>query len=143
MPRELKPKARNLLWLSLTALAAFATASCQRPSPDWNGTWKLDPFKSDIPGPTITVSITPDGMYHNASGGSTANFRCDGKGYQGKETLTAFCTQKISSEMEITIFRNGSKVSTVHWQLSSDGNALTIQSRRFQADGSVESKERR
>jgi hypothetical protein len=142
VPRELKPKARSLLWLSLTALAAFATASCQRPSPDWNGTWKLDPFKSDIPGPTITVSITSDGMYHNASGGSTANFGCDGNGYQATETLTAFCTQKSSSELEIAVFKNGSKVSTAHWELSPDRRSLTIRSTSPQADGALKSKEK-
>lgn len=35
----------------------------------------------DIPGPTITISITPDGEYHNASGGGNINFHCDGKGF--------------------------------------------------------------
>lgn len=123
-------------------LILMATVSCRRLSPDWNGTWKLDPTKSDIPGPTITVSITPDGMYHNWGGdGGTANFRCDGNRYQATDLLTVFCTQKNSSDLEITGFKNESKVFINHWELSPDGKVLTVASTSFHADGSVKSDE--
>jgi len=128
-----------LTYTSIGALALTAI-SCHSPSPDWNGTWKLDQARSHIPERIFTISMTPDGMYHSGSGGETANFRCDGKGYDEKNT-TAFCTQKDSSELEIVHFKNGSKLFTVHWKLSPDGKTLTIESSRFHTDGSVTSKE--
>jgi len=123
------------------AAVALAIAGCRGPSPDWNGTWKLDPARSNIPDWIFSVSITPDGMYHSGSGGPTANFRCDGKGYPAPDALTAFCTQKNSSDLEITDFRNGSKIHTAHWELSLDGKALKIDWTTFYPDGPVESKE--
>jgi len=133
-----KRAAGKLLKCAATGLAAAAAVSCQHASPDWNGTWKLDPVRSDFPAPTITVSMTQDGIYQVA----TVKFRCDGKGYQAKDT-TIFCAQKNSLDLEITHFRNGSKIRAVDWQLSSDGNALTIESTDIQADGSAKSKEHR
>lgn len=83
-------------------------------------------------------------MYHSVGGsGGAANFSCDGKERQATEILTAFCTQKNNSDLEITSFRNGSKVFTAEWELSPDGNVLTIQSTRFHTDGSVKAKESR
>jgi hypothetical protein len=119
-----------------------AATACGGPSPDWNGTWELNPAKSDVPGPTITVSITPDGVYHDAGAGGTVSFRCDGKGF-AMGTETAYCTQKSGSNMEISFFRNGSKASTSDWELSPDEKVLTIKSNKIQADGSVKSKEGR
>ncbi|MGC1653304.1 MAG: hypothetical protein WA722_10860, partial [Candidatus Sulfotelmatobacter sp.] len=120
----------------------IAIVSCRAASPDWNGTWKLDPAKSDIPGPTIVVSISPDGMWHN-SGGYIANFRCDGKGYQAMDILTVYCTQANNSDVEITAFKNGSKLIALHWGLSSDGKTLSIKSTSFHDDGSAKVKDSR
>jgi hypothetical protein len=123
---------------------AAATGCGGPPSPDWNGTWQLNPAKSDLPGPTITVSITPDGVYNSASAGGDVSFRCDGNENAlgtGSGPFTFHCTQKSSSDMEITIFRNGSKSRSNHWELSPDEKVLTIKSAIFQADGSVKSKE--
>lgn len=125
-------------------LILVPTVSCRGASPDWNGTWKLDPAKSDIPGPTIVVSITPDGMWHNASrGGPIANFRCDGKAYQANDIITVYCTQASSSSAEINGFKNESKVFTAHWDLSPDGNVLSVKATGFQADGSAKATQRR
>lgn len=131
---------RTLLRLSAAAVA-LAVAGCHGPSPDWNGTWKLDPAKSYVRPRIFTISTTPDGMYHSGSGTATSNFRCDGKGNPAANDLTAFCTQKNSSNLEITNFRNGSKVLAVHWDLSRDGKALTIDSTALYPDGAARSKE--
>jgi hypothetical protein len=123
---------------------AAATACGGRPSPDWNGTWQLNPAKSDLPGPTIVISITPDGLYNSASSGGDVSFRCDGKENAfGTGTasgpFTFYCRQESSSDIEVTIFRNGSKSNTQRLELSPDEKVLTIKT--FQADGSVKSKE--
>jgi hypothetical protein len=123
------------------ALVLVAVPACRGLSPDWNGTWKLNPAMSDIPGPTITVSITPDGEYHNEAHGVASIFRCNGKEF-AVGIFTAHCTQQSDSEMEIT-FSNNSKTRTVHWQVSPDGTVLTIKAIMVQADGSLKSKESR
>jgi hypothetical protein len=122
---------------------AAATACGGPPSPDWNGTWQLNPAKSDLPGPTIIISITPDGVYNSASSGGDVSFRCDGKeNALGTGTVsgpvTFYCTQKSSSDLEVSIFKNGSKSHTQRLELSPDEKVLTIKT--FQADGSVKSK---
>jgi hypothetical protein len=125
-------------------LILIPAVSCRGASPDWNGTWKLNPAKGDIPGPSIVVSISPDGMWHNRSlGGTTANFRCDGTEYQSTDILTINCTQVNSSEAEITGFKNGSKLFVARWELSPDGRFLSVKSTTFHADGSVKVKEKR
>jgi hypothetical protein len=143
-PDRLAASVKRAVRSTCIALILIPTVSCRGASPDWNGTWKLDPAKSDIPGPTIVVSITPDGMWHNSgSSGTTANFRCDGKRYQATDILTVYCTQVNSSDVEITDFKNESKVFTAHWELSPDGKLLSVKSTNFLADGSVKTKERR
>ncbi len=134
---------QNLLRIASVAAAVVAITGCRGPSRDWNGTWKLDPAKSDIPGPSFVVSITRDGMYQSGGGGSIANFRCDGRGYPSMEILMFFCTQKDSSDLELTVLKNGSKSSTAHWKLSADGKVLTVDGSEFQADGSATKNENR
>jgi len=103
----------------------------------WNGVWKLDPAKSHIYGPTLRISMSPDGVYHNTGRIGTANFDCDGKGHLVGESLTVICTQKSSDYLEISTFKNGSKVSSSHWELANHGNALTIQGTMLQSDRSA------
>jgi hypothetical protein len=125
-------------------LILIPTVSCRGAWRDWNGTWKLNPAKGDIPGPSIVVSIDPDGMWHNRSlGGTTANFRCDGKEYHATDILTIYCTQVNGSDAEITGFKNGSKLFVAHWELSPDAKVLSVKSTGFQADGSVKVTEKR
>jgi hypothetical protein len=129
------------------ALAVLAAASCQGPPPDWNGTWKLNPSKSDIPGPTFTVSITPDGDYHTANGTTTGRFRCDGKEYPPEHPVevvdTISCTQRNTSDVELIHRKNGVKTFAVQWELSPDGNMLTVKSTSLSGDGSTKPKEHR
>lgn len=132
----------NLLIVAVL-LTAWLTSRNRPPSPDWNGTWKLNAARSVVPAPTMQVSIAADGTYHSKAGGSDTHFRCDGKEREASEILTAFCTQKNGSDLEITAFRNGSKVFIAEWKLSADGNLLTVQSTRFHTDGSVKVKESR
>ncbi|HEX4065372.1 MAG TPA: hypothetical protein VHZ09_05060 [Acidobacteriaceae bacterium] len=108
-------------------------------SNDWNGTWKLDPAKSHIYGPTLRISRTSDGVYHNSGRIGTASFDCDGKGHRVSESLTVSCVQTGSDYLEISAFKNGSKVSTAHWELSNHENALTIQGTMLQSNGSAKS----
>jgi hypothetical protein len=126
---------------SLIFVFAVSSRAPASPSSDWNGIWKLDTAKSQIYGPTLRISRSPDGVYHNSGRIGSANFDCDGKGHLVSESLTILCAQKNSDYLEIFGFENGSKVSTAHWELSNHENALTIQSTMRQSDGSANSIE--
>src|SRR6202044_2038183 len=113
-------------------LILIPTVSCRGASPDWNGTWKLNPAKGDIPGPSIVVSISPDGTWHNSSrGGASLDFRCARKDYQANHILRINCTQVNSSDAKLTGFKNGAKLFVAHWELSPDGKALSVNSNSF------------
>jgi hypothetical protein len=125
-------------------LILIPTVSCHGASPDWNGTWKLNPAKGDIPGPSIVVSISPDGTWHNSSrGGASLDYRCDGKDYQANHILTVNCRQVNSSDAKLTGFKNGAKLFVAHWELSPDGKALSVKSTSFHTDGTVQEREKR
>jgi hypothetical protein len=126
---------------SLIVILAVSHRASGSFSYDWNGTWKLDTAKSHIYGPTLRISKSPDGVYHNTGRIGSANFDCDSMGHQVSDGLTVFCTQKNTDDLEISAFKNGSKVSTGHWQLSNHGNALTIQGTVLQSDGAAKSTE--
>jgi hypothetical protein len=116
-------------------------SACRRASPDWNGTWKLSISKTDIPGPSLTVAISPSGEYHTQAGASDGNFRCDGKEYPQTANLTVICTQGSTSVMEIILERDRTRTGTARWELSSDGKVLTIKSTSIDAHGLTKSKE--
>jgi hypothetical protein len=143
-PERLAASVKSAMRAACIGLILIPTVSCRGASPDWNGTWKLDPAKSYLPvGTAIVVSISPDGMWHNSGGGGTSNFRCDGKRYQATDILVVDCTQANSSDVEITAFKDGSKVLIAHWELSADGKVLSIKSTNFHEGGSVKTKEHR
>jgi hypothetical protein len=132
--------AMSLRW-ACVGLISVVVSACHGPSPDWNGTWKLSASKSNIPGPSLTVSIDSSGEYHTESGTSTGNFRCNGKEYPAVANITVSCAQGSASALEITLKKNGTKTSTAQWELSRDGKMLTIKSTSVEAGGSPKSKE--
>ena len=60
-------------WVAFCALVA--TFGCRAPSPNWNGTWRLNPSKGNFGGTVITISISPDGEYRYDDGSVTDTFR--------------------------------------------------------------------
>jgi hypothetical protein len=80
-------------------------------------------------------------VYRSSGRIGSANFDCDGKKHQIAENDTVSCVLKNDDYVEILAFRNGSKVSTAHWELSNHENALTIQGTMLQPDGSAKSTE--
>src|ERR1700689_3173661 len=64
-------------WLIFCALAA--TSGCRTATPDWNGTWKLNPSKGNFQGQIFTIAISADGEYSGNNGTSSFTFRCDEK----------------------------------------------------------------
>jgi len=134
-------RTNRLVWacvgtIWLTALGCFASP------PVWNGTWKLNESRSNIRGPTFSLTILPTGEYHSDSGTFSYDFRCDGKEYTTRPSRTISCMQSRASEMDTTTKEESKKVGTTHWELSADGKTLTVKGNSIGTDGSVKPTER-
>jgi len=115
----------------------IATLGCGSPSPEWNGTWKLNPSKSSFQGPTFTISVSPDGEYTYDNGTTKHTFRCDGTYQPMKEGRTQACVKKSASELDLTREENGVKTNTYQWELSPDKNTYTSTATTFGPSGPV------
>ena len=82
-------------WCSRVVFCALAAIlGCRAPSPDWNGTWKLNPTKSSFQGQVLTISISADGEYRFDEK-SSHTIRCDGKDRPiGNNRTLALCEKR-------------------------------------------------
>ena len=134
MPRA-KPKwllFRALLWIPLCALAA--TQGCRKPSPDWNGTWKLNLTKSSYQGRVLTISISADGEYRFDES-SSHTIRCDGKDQPIGQDRTLVCVRKGGKALDIIVKEKGAKTRATHDELSTDGKTFTTTVTEFRPNG--------
>ena len=134
-------KSNHLIW-SCAAFVCLSTLGCFSSPPVWNGTRKLNESKSNIPGPTFSLTILPTGEYHFDNGTYSNNFRCDGKEYTTRPSRTDSCVQTNASEMDMTNKEDGKKIGTAHWELSADGKTLTLKGTPTGTDGTVKAFER-
>jgi len=104
--------------------ALVATSGCGTPSPDWNGTWKLNPGKSNYQGQVLTISVSADDEYRFDENSSTTR-RCDGKERPIGNNRTIVCVKSGASVLDITQKENGIKTRTTHDELSTDGKSFT------------------
>ena len=128
-----------LVWVIATAI--LVAGACRKTSPTWNGTWKLNEPRSSIPGPSVSITISPTGEYHFDNGTQSYNFRCDGREYAMANNRTLSCLQRSASVIDTTSKENGTKVGSAHWELSSDQKMLIIKRTSFHTDGSAKSKD--
>jgi hypothetical protein len=75
---------------------------CRAPSPDWNGTWKLNPSKSNFQGAIFTISISADGEYRFDDGGSSITYHCDGKDRPIEKNRTRACVKISAAALDLT-----------------------------------------
>jgi hypothetical protein len=122
-------------WVIFCALAV--TLGCRVPSPDWNGTWKMNPSKSSFQGPVFTISVPADGEYRYDDGRSSFTFRCDGKDRPIGRNRTQACVKSSATTLDVTRKENGVKTSANHWELSADGKILTATTTAFRPNGPV------
>ncbi len=117
--------------------ASAATLGCRATSPDWNGTWKLNPSKSDYRRLVVTISISTDGEYRYDDGRSSFTFRCDGNDQSIAKNRTQTCVEGSATTLDLTQKENGAKTSAYHWELSADGKILTATATAFRQSGPV------
>lgn len=123
----------RVVFCALTAILV----GCRAPSPDWNGTWKMDPSKSSFQGPIFTISIAADGEYRYDDGMSSFSFRCDGKDQPIANNRARACVKSSATVLEVIQKEHGVEMSASHWELSSDGKVLTATSTAFRPSGPV------
>ena len=128
-------------YLSCVFISFVVASGCVAAPPGWNGTWKLNESKSSVPGPSFSITISPTGEYVSDSGTYKFSFRCDRREYPTTTNRTISCSQTSPSVIAMTYKENGVKVGTAHWELSADGEMLTIKRTSIQTEGSVNSKE--
>lgn len=122
-------------WVLLCALAA--ALGCRGPSPDWNGTWKLNPSKSSFQGPVFTISISADGEFRYDDGRSNFTLRCDGKDRPLGKDRTQACVKSSATTLDLTRKENGIKTNSYRWELSDSGKVFTSTATAFSPSGSV------
>lgn len=115
----------------------LATSGCGTPSSDWNGTWKLNPLKSNFQGPVFTISNSADGEYGWDDGYSSLSFRCDGKDRPIGQNRTQACVKNSATALEITRKENGITTGSNRWELSANGDVFTATATAFRPSGSV------
>jgi hypothetical protein len=125
---------KRMCCVGVVFCALAATLGCRAPSPDWNGTWKLNPSKSSFQGSVLTISISPDGEYRFDEK-SSHTLRCDGKDRPIGSNRMLTCVKKGSTVLDITQRENGVKTRVTHDELSSDGQAFTTTVTEFRSDG--------
>jgi hypothetical protein len=116
--------------------ALFATQGCRTPSPDWNGTWKLNLTKSSYQGQVLTISISADGEYRFDES-SSHTLHCDGKDRPIGNNRTGVCVKSGDTALDITQKENGVKTRATHDEVSSDGKVFTTTVTEFRPNGPV------
>jgi hypothetical protein len=119
-------------WIVFCALAA--TQGCRSPSPDWNGTWKLNPTKSSFQGQVFTISISGDGEYR-FHGYSSFTLRCDGKDRPIRNNRTLACVKSGDTVLDIIQKENGVKTRATRDELSTGGKVFTTTVTEFRPNG--------
>ena len=122
-------------WVILYAL--LATSGCRTPSPEWNGTWKLNPSQGNFQGPILTISTSGDGEYRYDDGSSSFSFRCDGKDRAIRNNRTLACLRSTDTVLDLTQEENGTKTNGYHWALSADGKVFTSTATAFRPGGAT------
>lgn len=122
-------------WVVFCALVA--TSGCRRvPSPDWNGTWKVNPSKSNYQGAVLTISVSADNEYRFDES-SSHTIRCDGKYQPMGNNRALTCTKRGVAALDITLKENGVKTRATRDELSSDGKVFTTTMTVFPPNGPV------
>ena len=122
-------------WLAVFC-ALVATLGCRAPSPDWNGTWKVNPTKSSYQGQVLTISISADGEYRFDEK-SSHTLRCDGKDRPIGNNRTQVCVRSGVTGLDIIQKEDGVRTRATHDELSTDGKVFTTTVTELRPNGPV------
>lgn len=128
---------RSACFAGVILCALVATSGCRAPSPDWNGSWTMNPSKGNFQGPIFTISISADGEYRYDDGRSSFTFRCDEKDRPIEKNRTRACVKNSATDLDLTQKENGIKTRANHWELSGGGKVLMLTATVFRPSGPV------
>lgn len=131
--------AKSLSWICI-GVTCVIVVSCNAPSKAWNGEWKLNVSKSNMPGPDLSITVSPTGEFQTDNGTYRDKFRCDGKEYSMGAGHQTSCVQSGSLAMDMSLFTNGAKTQAAHFELSPDQGTMIIEATRVQPDGTARSQ---
>lgn len=122
----------------LAAMLGGSSAPALSSNASWNGTWKLDPAKSQMTGDTVTYSMNANGTIHSSNGGTfDYNFACDGKNYTEFTGYTTACNKVGDTTYLGTDKRNGKLASTWRQVISANGKSMTVTTKGPRPDGTT------
>ena len=136
--------AEHLRWRRCLLFPVFLimiAVGCARLSHDWDGTWRLVPSKSQIPGSNFQITLSEGGEYVLDYGAYKDRFRCDGREHQLSSGKTITCTQTGAFAFDSTARRDGNVMNTARWEVSADQKMLSIKMTAPQSHGPARSKE--
>ena len=122
------------IWLFIS-IVTIGTAAAQTP---FVGTWKLNQDKSQLAGDTMKFGPAQGDAIELKAGGLTYSFRVDGKNYAMPSGNIAVWRQTNPTSWT-TEYRktDGSLLSRDSWQLSADGQKLSVITSGVKADGDL------
>ncbi len=122
----------TLLWVILLT-------GCRSLPNTWNGTWKLNRRKSEIPGPSVKIVATSDGWYQIDNGSYSYRFMCDGKPYPVVGNRTVKCDRADAVSIETIFIDRGRTFDDTKRELLSNGKVLQLSSVMTKPNGAQES----
>lgn len=121
----------------LLALIASCVCSAALADSPFDGTWVLNPNKSNLTGEIMTFEDAGGGMLKYVDSAQTYTFKTDGSAFTTPMGVERTFQKGADGGYTSTNKRNGTLLSTGSWKLSSDGNTLTIESKGTKPNGDV------
>ncbi len=137
MQTQIAKITKNWILVSVVTVGIFG---CHQSLP-WNGSWKLIPSESSVPGPNFTITLAPTGEYQTDNGTYSYRYRCDGKEYPMSPGYSTSCKRTGAFVIDSATKKNGSVVTMAHWELSADEASLRIKLTAVQSQRPLKTKE--
>ena len=128
---------RRAWFICLVLWALAATLGCRSPSADWNGTWRVNPSKSNFRSRVLTISVSADGEYRFDDASLSFTFRCDGKERPIGKGRTRACVKSSPAGLDLIQKEDGVKTSMDHWELSANGEVFISTTTTFPPSSTV------
>jgi hypothetical protein len=119
----------------LLALIASCLCSAALADSPMDGTWALNPNKSNLAGNIMTFEDVGGGMMKFVDSAQTYSFKPDGSAFTTPMGVERTFQKGADGGYTTTNKRNGTLLSTGTWKLSSDANTLTIESKGTKPNG--------
>jgi hypothetical protein len=119
----------------LSPLIALSMCSAALADTPFDGTWNLNTSKSQLAGDTMTFEDAGNGTLKYTNSDQSYTFKPDGSSFTTPLGAERTFKKTGDSGYTATTKMRGLLVSTSTWKLSSDGNALVIESKGTKPNG--------